>query len=183
MHRQAALAGVMPDFFENRERSYGATGEIGGVLDLDEAGCRAKGAALGIDDRLDVRPGERAAGRNDWADQAAREAGCGGHLPVQNVRARLADDLLPWPRVQANGDLVAHGSRGHEEAGFAVKNLGGAALQQVDCGVFAVDVVANLGCGHGGAHLRRGTGYGVAAQVYHGAGAHGAGCFGDDLIR
>jgi hypothetical protein len=34
-------------------------------------------------------------------------------------------------------------------------------LELIDGGVFAVDVVAHFGGGHGGAHLRRGPRYGV----------------------
>ena len=37
--------------------------------------------------------------------------------------------------------------------GLAAKGVGGAALEQVDGGVLAVDVVAYFGSGHGGAHF------------------------------
>jgi hypothetical protein len=67
--------------------------------------------------------------------------------------------------VEADGDLVAHGSGGNEKGGFAAKDFGGAALKLVDGWIFAVDVVAHFGGGHGGTHFWGGAGYGVAAEV------------------
>ena len=51
----------------------------------------------------------------------------------------------PWWVVQADGDLVAHGAGGNEEAGLASEDLRGPLFEQVDGRVFAVDVVAHPG--------------------------------------
>ena len=58
---EAAFAGFGPDLFEDREGRYGAAGEVGGVLKLDEGGGGAEGATSRVDDGLDVSPGEDAA--------------------------------------------------------------------------------------------------------------------------
>ena len=81
------------------------------------------------------------------------------------MRAGFSDDFLAGAGVEADGDLVAHGAGGDEYGCFAGEDLGGASFEAVDGGVFAVDVVAYLGGGHGGAHLWSGLGEGVAAQV------------------
>ena len=70
--------------------------------------------------------------------------------------ARFADDLLPMPRVQPYGNLVAHGSGRNEDGGLPAKDLGGFLLQSVDGGVFSVDIVPYLGIGHCGSHGGRG---------------------------
>ena len=49
--------------------------------------------------------------------------------------------------------------------GFAAEDFGGASFELVDRGIFAVDVVAYFGRGHGRAHGGRGAGDGVAAQI------------------
>ena len=63
------------------------------------------------------------------------------------------------------GNQVAHGAAGGEQARFLSHHFGGAFLQGVDGGVFAKDVVADFGRGHGPAHLVGGVGNGVAPQV------------------
>ncbi len=113
----------------------------------------------------DAVPGENAAIAGDGAQLAAGEGGGHGHLPIQNVGERLADDLLAGLGVNADGDLVAHGAGGNEEGGFPAEDLGGAGFEAVDGGVFGVHIVADLGLGHGGAHGGSGLGDGVTAQV------------------
>ena len=101
----------------------------------------------------------------DGAGLAAGEDGGHGHLPVHDVGVSLADDLLAGLGVEADGDLVAHGAGGDEDGCFAAEDFGGFGFETIDGGVFAVDVVADLGVGHGFAHGRRGAGDGVAAEV------------------
>ena len=81
------------------------------------------------------------------------------------MRARFADHFLAMLGVNLYRDDVAHGARRHEEAGFFAENLGGALLEAIDGRVFAVDVVADLGLGHGAAHGGRGTSDGIAAKI------------------
>ena len=76
---------------------------------------------------------------------------------------------------------IAHGAGGHEEAGFAAEDFGGARLQPVDRGILAVDVVADVGFGHGAPHLRRGPRDRVAAEVDGRDGGGLALGFGDGL--
>jgi hypothetical protein len=51
--------------------------------------------------------------------------------------------------------------RANKEGVLAVEEFSRAPLKQIDCGVFAVNVVANFSGGHGCAHLLRRAGYGV----------------------
>ncbi len=95
----------------------------------------------------------------------AGEGGRHGHLPVDDVSARFGDDFLAVMGVQADRDLVAHRAGGDEDGGFAAEDLSGARFEEIDGGVFGVDVVSYLGCGHGGAHRGGGPGHRVAAQV------------------
>ena len=82
-----------------------------------------------------------------------------------DVAALLDDDFVAVMGPGFDGDEIAHGAGGHEEAGFAAEDFGGAGLQLVDRGILAVDVVADDGFGHGAAHLGRGARDGVAAEV------------------
>src|SRR3984885_4527829 len=67
--------------------------------------------------------------------------------------------------VHADGDLVAHGAGGNKQRRLAAKDLRGACFQKVDGGVFSVNIVPYLSCGHGGAHRWGGASDGVATQV------------------
>ena len=71
----------------------------------------------------------------------------------------------PGAAQHAQGDLVGHGPRRDEDGGRLAHPLGVGLLEGVDGGVVAVAVVAHLGLGHGPAHLGRGAGDGVAAEV------------------
>ena len=101
----------------------------------------------------------------DGADQAAGEDRRGGHLVVQNVRPRLGDHLLAGLGVQADGDLVAHGSGGHKERRLAAEALRRAPLQKIHGRVFAVDVVAHLRRGHRRAHRHGGPCHCIRTQI------------------
>ena len=160
MDRQLALFCAGPDLFKHRQRSARAAGEVGRVLNLDEAGRGAQRSTR-MDDRLDVLPGENAAPGGNGAHQTAGKDGGRRHLPVQNVRAGLRNHLLPRLRERADRDLVAHGSRGHKQRRLAAKDLRRAPLKQVQSWVFAINVVANFSRGHGCAHLLAGPRYGI----------------------
>jgi hypothetical protein len=67
--------------------------------------------------------------------------------------------------VEAHGDLISHASGGHKESGFAAEDLSGIGFEAIDGRVFAVDVVADFGAGHGFAHGRSRLGDGIAAEV------------------
>ena len=181
MNRETGLFGASPDGFEGGERSDGAAGHIVRVFDTDETGGCAV-VDLWRDGGREMLPGEDAARRHDGAEGAAGEVGDHAHLPVEHMGAGLAEDLLPVLGVELDGDLVAHGAGGHEDGGLALEDLGGGALEAIDGGIFRVDIVADLGRGHGLAHGGGGLGNGVAAKIdWHGAetpkGDAGEDCF------
>ncbi len=161
---KACLLRSGPDGFQGVERGDGAAGHIVRVFDTDEAGGRAV-VDLRRDGGCEVLPGEDAARRGDGAEGAAGEVGDHAHLPIEDVGAGLAEDLLPVLGVELDGDLIAHGAGRDEEGGLALEDLGGGALEAIDGGVFGVDVVADLGRGHGLAHGGGGLGDGIAAKI------------------
>ena len=77
----------------------------------------------------------------------------------------VADDLVAHPRQRTEGNLVRHGAGGHPDGRLLAQHRCDAILERVDAGVLAVDVVADLGGGHGLAHARSGAGDGVAAEI------------------
>ena len=77
-----------------------------------------------------------------------------------------ADDELVAPlAVGEQGGQVALSARGEEEGGLFAGECGDVVLEAVDGGVLAVDVVADVGAGHGRAHGGGGNRDGVAAKV------------------
>ena len=164
MQRKFAILCAGPNLFEHWQRRHRAAREVGRVLNLDEPRRGAKGSAR-VDGWLDMLPGQNAPLGDDGPDQAAGEDRRGGHLPVQDVRPRFGNHLLAGLGVQANANLVAHGSGGHKERRLAAECGSSTALQQVDCGVLAVNVVAHLGRGHRRAHLHRGPRHRIGTQI------------------
>ena len=67
--------------------------------------------------------------------------------------------------MHGDRDLVAHRARGHEHGRLLAGHLGGPLLQRVDGGIFAEDVVTDLGPVHGLAHLRGRLRDRVTAQI------------------
>ncbi|MEJ2677183.1 MAG: hypothetical protein P8011_18725 [Acidihalobacter sp.] len=84
---------------------------------------------------------------------------------VEDMRLRTEDHLVPAPAMGHDGDQVAHGAAGHEQRRLHAQALRGEPLEFVDGGVFAVDVVADLGPHHGLAHGLGRLGQRVAAHV------------------
>ena len=64
----------------------------------------------------------------------------------------IADHLFPVPRVQLDADGVAHGARGQKQRSLLAEHLGDALFKLSDGGILAVNVVADLGLGHGAPH-------------------------------
>ena len=75
--------------------------------------------------------------------------------------------MISWPRARWRhlGDEVAHRAGGDEQPGLLAEQLRGALLERDDGRVVAEDVVADLGLGHGPAHLGRRLRDGVGAKV------------------
>ena len=79
----------------------------------------------------------------------------------------IADHFFPVPRVQLDADGVAHGAGGQKQRRLLAKHLRDALFQSSDGGILAVNVVADLGLGHGAPHGGSRFGYGIAAQIDH----------------
>ena len=156
--------GAGADVIHDGHGSDGASGHVVRVLHGDEAGLRHV-----IRGRRDFGgheiPGENALRGGDGPDDASAEPAQHGHFIVEDVSALFADNLLTGAGVQLDGDLVAHGSGGNEDGGFASEDFSGASFEAIDGGVFGVNVIANLSGGHGAAHGVAGQSYGVAAKV------------------
>src|SRR6202044_2905986 len=157
MDGQTGLYSSLPDLFIDWERRHGAAGHVVRVLKADKtSGCAV--VYFRRDGCADLRPGENTALAGNCARQAARERRHHRHLPVENMRASFADDLLTVLRMEADGDLIAHSSSGNEDGGLAAEDLGGARFQTIDGGVFAINIIANFGSSHCRPHRGGGTG-------------------------
>ena len=75
----------------------------------------------------------------------------------------IADDFFPVPRVQLDPDGVAHGAGGQKQRSLLAEHLGDALLKLSDGRILAVNVVADLGLGHGAPHGGSRFGHGIAA--------------------
>ena len=63
----------------------------------------------------------------------------------------IADDFFPVPRMQLNADGVAHSTGGKKQRGLLASSSA-TRSSSVDRGVFAVNVIADFGLGHGATH-------------------------------
>jgi hypothetical protein len=86
-------------------------------------------------------------------------------LVADDVAIGFAEEFVTRVAVNANAELVAHGARGNEEGGFFAEHAGDSLFEAADGGVFAENIVAHFGGGHGGAHGSGRASYSVAAEV------------------
>jgi hypothetical protein len=78
----------------------------------------------------------------------------------------LEQDLVACPAVDRERDLIAHGAGRKKQRLLFAEELGHGFLEQIDGGVFPQLFVADFRFTHEPAHGRRGTGDGIAEQVY-----------------
>src|SRR5262245_59064352 len=97
------------------------------------------------------------------ARDAARKRGHGGHFEIEDMAPFFDDYFLTRSRVQLDCGLISHRAGGHEDRRLFFKDLSRALLQPIYSRVFAVNIVANFGFGHGPAHGRGWFGNSVAA--------------------
>jgi hypothetical protein len=77
-----------------------------------------------------------------------------------------ADDILVAAlAMRHQGEQVRLRAGRHEQGRFETEIVRKTLLQGIDGGIFAIDVIADLGIEHGLAHRARGPGDGIAAQV------------------
>ncbi len=127
-----------------------------------ELGQVVRGSREGV---LDVGCVQQAVGVGQRAQLHTRVHRGGGVLVAQHVGALTAQHLGARHTECAQRELVGHRARRHVQRGVLAEQRGGQRLQPPDGRVLAVAVVADLGVGHRRAHLRRGRGDGVGAEV------------------
>lgn len=141
---------------------------VPGVLQRQQPAAREV-RVVGLDRRLDGGQRQGAVGglrqrlRLDRAEHRGATA-----LVAIGVGVHADDVFVAARAVAQQGDQVGLGAAGQEQARLETEVGGQAAFQGDDGGVLAVDVVADLGVGHGGPHGRGRAGDGVAAQVDQG---------------
>ena len=138
------------------------------VVQAQQARLRVVRVIVGLDQRFDALEIECAVGleAEGLGLDAAEHRGSAALVP-KGV-APLADDVLvPTLAVAENAEQISLRAARHEQGRLLAEHLRAQVLEAVDRRVLAIDVVTNLGCGHGGSHRRRGNGHGVAAQVDH----------------
>ena len=95
----------------------------------------------------------------------AEELGVRALLVANDVAIGFAEEFVAGLAVNAHAELVAHRAGGDEESGFFAEHAGDSLFEAADGGVFAENIVADFGGGHGGAHAGGGASYGIAAEV------------------
>ena len=87
--------------------------------------------------------------------QCARERGHRRHLEIVDVAALFDDHFLTRSRMKFDRRLISHGTCRHKERCLLLKDFSRALLQTIYRGIFAVNVVADLGFGHRPPHRGR----------------------------
>ena len=64
-----------------------------------------------------------------------------------------------------DGNQVAHAAGRNKEGRFFAEDFGSAFLQEIDGGIFAINIVSHFSGGHGPAHFVAGARDGIAAQI------------------
>jgi hypothetical protein len=78
----------------------------------------------------------------------------------------VAEDHLVTPAaVDQLANEVGHGAADHQQCRRLAAALGGHVLQAPYCGVFPVNVIADLGLGYSLSHALGGRSDGIAAQI------------------
>ena len=138
---------------------------VDGVLEAQEPGDGV--VLVGFTDGApDVVGGEGAVGVDlDGPGGCAPEGRSSGGLVEEDVVLAADDELVAPLAVGEHGGEVALGARVEVEGRLLAGAPGHVLLKAVDGGVLTVDVVADLGGGHGLAHGVGGHREGVAAEV------------------
>ena len=143
---------------------HAARGHVG-LLHADDARARGSGATP---PRWPTRRRHATMVPSVSSTAMDLDPGVGGRragLVDDDVLAPARDGQAPGRAQDAQGHLVGHGPRRDVHRRGLAHALGVGLLELVDGGVVPVAVVAHLGLGHGPAHLGRGPGDGVAAEV------------------
>jgi hypothetical protein len=142
-----------------------AAGPVVRVLDRDERRARVVVSAR-LDRGLHLRDAEEPPLAGD-RELNARKGGTRARLEPREVCPFAAHDLVASPRARQQGELVAHRAGGDEKGRLLAREARHELFQGAHGGVFAVDVVADLGARHGFAHGRCGARDGVRPQIDH----------------
>ena len=139
---------AIADFAHGFLRIDGTAPHVVGVFDLHQAG--GGGVRVDrLDEARDFAPRKDAVFGLDGADDAARKPGHHGKLVVEEVGAGIADHFLAMLGEELDGrwclPIVPVGTK----RGFLAGDFSGPLFQQVDGGIFAIDVVADFGFHHG----------------------------------
>ena len=84
---------------------------------------------------------------------------------VYGMGGVVQDNLVPGFAMDPEGNLIAHGARGHEHGRLLAQQLRHHGAKLVDGRVFELLFVAYFRLRHGLAHGGRGFGVGVAVQI------------------
>ena len=106
------------------------------------------------------------------------------HLPIDDVRPRVEQDLGARGRVHPESGLIRHGAAGKEQTRLLSEQRGHSRLESPYRRIAIEDVVADLCLGHRSPHRGSRTGDGVGAEIDDGArGRHGVRLVGSTVGR
>jgi hypothetical protein len=164
VQRDAAVVGHGTQLAQPLEPVDRSSPAVGGLLDADRGhlGVGEGGGSQRGTDRVGIEPSPLPV---DGPELHLGVDGGGAGLVGHHVRVRLADHLAAGGGEGPQQHLRRHDPGGGQHRGLAAEPTRDLLLERPDRGILAVDVVPDLGLGHGAPHPRRRPGHGVAAQV------------------
>ena len=167
MERELELPARLGHRLDLGERPHAATRGVVRVLDRDDPCRRHMAEVAATSGCTHLLRRESPGPRRKRASHEACVHGGPSQLRDQDVRVLLGDQLVAGLAEHAEGDLVRHRRRGHEDRVLLAERLGGAPLELVDGRVLAKLLVAHLGRGDRLAHRRGRFARRVGAEVDH----------------
>ena len=164
VHRQAVLARPVPDRRNAFDGVDSPSAAIMRVLQPDESGPDVMNVVR-ADGVLDLIEGKQPEVSLKGTCGHARKPRDAPGLPDIDMRGCRTQEFISRAGVHADGNLVGHRSRRHEDRGLLSQQLRRAGLERVNRGVLAEDVIAHLGLSHRPAHRRGRPRHRVRPQI------------------
>ncbi len=164
VHRQPLLACPRGDLGDALKRIKASAATVMTLFERDQTGpcvVAVDGPDL-VAEPIDRQDSARGV---DRARSHAPEPRDSPAFPHVHVRGALAEQLVTRRAVDPHADLVGHGAGGNEQRGLLAQDRGDPLFEGPDRRVLAIDIVPDLGLGHGPTHRRGGPGHRVGPQV------------------
>ena len=147
------------------DREDRSPGEVVGVLHRDRRGGHEERTHVGGEETFDHRQVDLSPLVDPRPHGHPEEGSVGPQLGASDVGPRLAEHLLAGLHQGPDGQDVAQRTGRGEQGCLVAEEFRHSLLKSIGGRVLGVDVVADLGCGHGRPHRRGGSGQRVGPQI------------------